>query len=251
MPEKMTLESAAKDRQWVFPLLTLDVVGPFYDLMGLTQEAQAGLQKALRAATLATRKQLVVALTNQGPQPTLATFCQDLGGRIGTSVAEHLAWWVRHVLHENVQAHVPVTNWRDLLRRCAREGEESWRRLPFPAQLSPEVSKRFGTSVDGKEYARLRKTLEDQPLSDWDLHMYASQTYDFDDNREGVGRTPSTEVSLTVSVHQQYVFWAWLLRTLTPQQQTKLQEKALEIVQTDKLAWIKDLVHPSALDIGL
>ena len=251
MPEKMTLESAAQDRQWVFPFLTLDVVRPFYDLMGLNQEAQAGLQKALRDSTLATRKQLVEALVNQGPPPTLATFCQDLERRIGTSAADHLAWWVRHVLHKQVQAHIPVSHWEDLLRRCRREGEESWRRLPFPGQLSPEVSRRFRASVDGKEYDRLRRALEDHPLSDWDLHMYASQTYDFDDDREGPSRNPSTEVSLTVGVYQQHLFWAWLLRGLTPEQQTKLWDKALEIVQTDKLPWIKDLVHPSALDIGL
>ena len=78
MQQKVTLENAALDRQWVFPLLTLDVVRPFYDLMGLSQEAQSGLQKALRATTLATRKQLVEALVNQGPPPTLATFCPGL-----------------------------------------------------------------------------------------------------------------------------------------------------------------------------
>ena len=73
MQQKVTLESAALDRQWVFPLLTLDVVRPFYNLMGLNREAQAGLQKSLRDSTLATRKQLVEALVNQRPSPTLAT----------------------------------------------------------------------------------------------------------------------------------------------------------------------------------
>jgi hypothetical protein len=251
MQQKVTLESAALDRQWVFPLLTLDVVRPFYDLMGLNQQAQAGLQKALRATTLATRKQLVEALVNQGPPPTLASFCQDLEGRIGASTAEHLGWWIRRVLHKEVQAHIPVSDWQDLLRRCRREGEESWRRLPFPGQLSAEASERFAASIDRKEYKRSEEALEDRPLSDWDLHMYASQPYDFDDNREGPSRTPSTEVSLTVRTYQQYLFWAWALRALTPEQQTKLREKALEIVQTDKLPWIKDLVQPSALDIGL
>ena len=251
MLEKTTLESAAKDRQWVFPLLTLDVVRPFYDLMGLAQEAQAGLQMALRAATLATRKQLVEALTNQGPSPTLASFCQDLEGRIGPSVAEHLAWWIRHVFYREVQAHIPVDDWSDLLRRCHRKGERSWRRLPFPGHLSAEALRRFGASLDRQEFKRLDAELDDRPLSDWDLHMYASQTYDFEDPLEGPGGKPSTEVYLTVGVYQQYVFWAWLLRALTPEQQTKLWDKALEIVRTGKLPWIKDLVHPSALDIGL
>jgi hypothetical protein len=251
MQQKVTLESAALDRQWVFPLLTLDVVHSFYDLMGLNQEAQAGLQKALRATTLATRKQLVEALVNQEPPPTLGSFCQDLEGRIGTATADHLAWWIRRVLHKEVQAHIPVQDWRDLLRRCRREGEESWRRLPFPGHLSAEAAERFAASIDGQEYDRREEALEHQPLSDWDLHMYASQNYDFADPPEGPSRRPSTEVSLTVGVYQQYLFWAWALRALNPVQQTRLREKALEIVRTDKLTWIKDLVHPSALDIGL
>ena len=65
--------------------------------------------------------------------------------------------------------------------------------------------------------------------------MSASQTYDFDDDREGPSRNPSTEVSLTVGVYQQYLFWAWALRALTPEQQTKLRDKALEIVRTGEL----------------
>ena len=251
MQKKVTLESAALDRQWVFPLLTLDVVRPFYDLMGLDQEARAGLQRALRATTLATRKQLMEALVNQGPSPTLAIFCQELERRVGASTADHLAWWVGRVLHKEVQGHIPVSNWRDLLRRCRREGEDSWRRLSLPGHLSEEASQRFGASIDRKEYKRLEEELDARPLSDWDLHMYASQNYDFDDDREGPSRNPSTEVSLTTGVYQQYLFWAWALRALTPGQQTRLREKALEIVRTDKLPWIKNLVHPSALDIGL
>jgi hypothetical protein len=249
MAEKLTLESAAKDRQWVFPLLTLDVVRPFYDLMGLKQEADVGLQKALRAATLATRKQLVEALTNQGPSPTLTSFCQDVERRISTPVADHLAWWLQRVLHS--EAHVAVSNWQDLLRRCQRNGEEGWGRLPFPGRLSAEASKRFAASVDRKEYKRLDAELDDRSLSDWDLHIYASQLFDFEDPLEGPSGKPDTSVYLTVDVYQQYLFWAWLLRQLTPEQQTKLRDTALEIVQTDKLSWIKDLVHPSALDIGL
>jgi hypothetical protein len=239
----VTLESAAQGRLSVLALLTLDVVRPFYDLMGLNQDAQAVLQDALRATTLATRK--------QGPHPTPASFCRELQGRLGAPTIEHVAWWLRYVFFKETQAHVPVENWTDLLRRCHRAGAESWGRLPFPARLSAEAFQRFGTSIDRTEYKRRDQELDDRPLSDWDLHMYASETYDFDEQTEGPTGAPSTSVSLTVSVYQSYLFWAWVLRALTPEQQTKLREKALEIVRTDRLPWIKGLVHPSALDIGL
>ena len=45
MQRNVTLENAALDRQWVFPLLTLDVVRPFYNLMGLNQGAQTVCKK--------------------------------------------------------------------------------------------------------------------------------------------------------------------------------------------------------------
>lgn len=144
------------------------------------------------------------------------------------------------------------TSGTDLLFHCQREGDETWRQLAFPKQMSTEASKRLTAAVDVKEYYRRCDRLDAEPLSDWDLHMYASTPCDFDDDLEGYGSSnPFTKISLTLRNYQRYQFWAWALRLLDEDHQTRLREKALEIVQVEELTWIKDLVHPSELDIGL
>jgi hypothetical protein len=80
--------------------------------------------------------------------------------------------------------------------------------------------------------------------------MYASQTYDFDEDREGTWPNPLDRVAGTARAYQGYQFWAWVLRALNTEQQNRLREKALEIARAEGLSSIKDLAHPSTLDIG-
>jgi hypothetical protein len=247
-----TLEAAAKlfGRQDAFAFLTLDVVQAFYDLMGLNVEAQSRLGGVLRGATLATRKALVDALVNGKAPPTLASFCEKVETAGGAGLTEHLAWWLGRMFDAETRTHRALRHWTDVLHHCRREGDESWRRLRFPLPLSEEVAQRLATALDRTEHDRRCAAVEARPLSDWDLHMHASQLYDFDDDLEGTGMNLSNHISETVSACQGYRFWAWLVRALEPEEQTRLREQALEVVRTDELTWIKDLVHPSALDIG-
>jgi hypothetical protein len=96
MEQRTRLEIAANSHQWVFPLLTLDVVRTFYDLMGLGPELNAGLHEALRDATLAMRNETVKALANGMPAPTLTSFCRHVERAIGPATTEHLVWWLQH-----------------------------------------------------------------------------------------------------------------------------------------------------------
>lgn len=248
MQQKLTLEAATTGHTGVFPLLTLDVVRTFYDLMGIDPQYHAALHGGLRKATLVTRKEIVLELTRGGPKPTLAGFCGIVESALGPPGTEHLTWWLERVL---LAEHREIGSWTRVLRYCLREGDEYWRRLGFPAPLSDEAAKRFATSVDRTAHKRRCADLDEHPLSDWDLHMYASQLYDFDRSLEGLSPSPLTEVSLTAAAYQEHRFWAWVLHTLAPEQLTQLRESALEIVSTEDLASSKDLVHPSALDIGL
>jgi hypothetical protein len=251
MRQTVSLEAAAEGHEWVFALLTLDVVRAFYDMMGLDPAFHAGLHGALRDATVLTRKELVRAPVEGGPKPALTSFCRHVEGLAGEAATEHLAWWLQHVSESSAEAHRALRRWMHVMRDCQREEDASWRQLAFPQALSTEASMRFVRSVDPREFARRRDALEGRPLSDWDLHMYASKTYDFDEDREGTGATPLTHVALTVRAYQQYQFWAWALRALTPDEQTRLRDSALAVARALELTSVNDLVHPSALDIGL
>jgi hypothetical protein len=251
MRQKVSLEAAAEGHEWVFALLTLDVVRAFYDLMGLDPAFHAGLQRALRDATVATRKEIVEALVHGGPKPTLTSFCRHVERVAGDAATDHLAWWLQNVFDYNTQTHKALSAWTYVMRRCQREDDASWRQLAFPEALSSEASTRFTRAVDATEFSRRRDALEARPLSDWDLHMYASKTYDFDQDTEGTGSSPLTRVSATLRAYQEYQFWAWALRALPADGQTRLRESALGVARALELTSVKDLVHPSALDIGL
>ena len=99
-------------------------------------------------------------------------------------------------------------------------------------------------------YARCAE-LDAQPLSDWDLHLYASQLLDFDDDLEGAGGNPDTYIVGTVRAYQRYQFWDWLLKVTTEAQQAQFRENALRIAKEEELTSVKDLVAPSKLRIGL
>jgi hypothetical protein len=139
------------------------------------------------------------------------------------------------------------------LRHCRHEST-LWHRLNFPEELSEESLSRFRTALNVKEFYRREEELKAQPLSDWDLHMYASQLYVFEaDDIEGGGPDPFGAILDTIRDYQGYCFWAWVLRTLSPSQLDRLREAALRIVREEELKSVKEheFPHPALLGIGL
>jgi hypothetical protein len=249
MKSQVTLENAARDREWVFSLLTLDIVRGFYDLMGLDAGFHARIHTGLRAATVSTRKDLVQQLMHPHEALARVDFCRSAEAQLGKDASEHLSWWLEHVSKR--QHERDLRRWTDLLVSLHREHDELWSKLPFPQPLADQAFDRFARARDFREYYRRAEALDDQPLSDWDLHMHASQLYDFSEDREGTGVNPMTEVSLSIHAYQYLRFFAWLLRVLTPEQQTALRDKALELAVAEDFAWFDKLVDPSAFAIGL
>jgi hypothetical protein len=252
MPEKVTLEAVAAPMPWVLSLLSMDVARAFYDMMGIEPAIHDKLHAALRGATLETRRELVQALLQKRPGPALASFCGYVEGRIGEGPTNHLSWWLQRVFAHEQETHDALFQWSWVLRRCLRQGEEGWRQLALPKQLSDELPRRFAAAVDVNEFRKRLATIQAQPLSDWDLHIYASQPYDFDDDPEGATLTdPFSMFVETVRNYQEYRFWAWILRALSPDQQTALRDKAMDFARSAELTSVKSLIQPSALDIGL
>jgi hypothetical protein len=241
-----TLEVAIGDRGSIVSLLTLDFTRAFYDLVGLDPRFHDVLHRTLRETTLITRKELMQALVDGTPAPTLATFCSHIETSAGRAATEHLAWWLQYIHNRDSK---PLDHWLDLFRHTEREG--AWSKLPLPKELSAEVWQRFISFMDRGEYNRRCEEIEDRPLSDWDLHLSANQPFDFEDDVEGGSSNPALDISLWSYAYRGYRFSAWLLRTLSPEQETKLLEVGTELVRTLELTWIKTLVHPSELDIGL
>jgi hypothetical protein len=251
MPQKTGLETVPEHRIWVFPFLTLDVVRAFYDLMGLRPGDPGAFQEALREATIAWRKRMERAALAGGTPPPLADFCRQVEGAIGRSATEHLLWWLQNVFSGSTRDNLGLNRWDRVLSRCRHESE-LWQRLGFPEELSEEALDRFRAARNVAEFYRREEEVKARPLSDWDLHMYASQLYVFEeDDIEGGGGDPFTHIKSTIRDYHGYGFWAWVLRALSPDQLDRLREGALRIVREEELTSVKELVHPTLLGIGL
>lgn len=245
-----TLETAVSSRTWVLTLLTLDVVLPFYAMMGLKVSDPIAFQKCLREATLAHRKKIERAITHGETSPMLADFCGYVESALGPSLTSHLVWWLENIFHTHPRDNLGLSHWNHVFRHCRHE-RERWQKLELPENLSSEILNRFRKAIDKSEYDRVREELGAFPLSDWDLHMYAKFLCDFDNDFEGPGESPFTDVLATIKDFQGYQFWAWMLRILDSDQQTRLRQAAMQVVHDEELTSVKDLPYLSELEIGL
>jgi len=245
------LESSIASRAWAIPLLTLDSVLPFHELLGLpSTKTSPTLMDVLREVTVAVRRQVGLAATRETTH-TIGAYLQALATAMGPNVQEHFVWWLQNVFHADTQSHSALSGWDYMLRHC-RHSSRDWERLHLPKELSSEILKRFRATIDISEYHLRYKQVQATPLSDWDLHMYASQLYDLDDDKPCLLTVnPFLTIELTIRNYQGYRFWAWVLRELSPDEQTQLWEMARQIANGDKLTSLAKLQHPSILDIGL
>jgi 8-oxo-dGTP pyrophosphatase MutT (NUDIX family) len=235
-------------RRWgeLVSLLSMDVVRPFYDLMGLRPGEPDELQRVLQEI-VSGRKRLVEA-------PDVAQgIVRAVEEELGAQASRHLFWWERHVFHNDPGDNLHLDEWDNFLR-CCRHDPDLWKRL-FPDQIREEALDRFRRSLNIDEYQRRQDDVDSRPLSDWDLHLYALNLYDdnlYDDAFPApVPHGPRVWVKPTVRDYQGYVFWAWVLRTLRPDQLDRLWQAGKRIVLDEELTSVKSLLHPSVLEIAL
>jgi hypothetical protein len=247
-----TGESELDVRRWahLVSLLSMDVVRPFFDLMGLKLSSPAQLQDVLRREVIAGRKSGVVVPSARLPVIPQRVL-QAVRESLGEGASSHLVWWERHVYHRTPSKdHRGLRKWISVLQRSQQE-PGSWGRLGLP----PGARDRFERSRNLDEYVRRQKEVEPAPLSDWDLHLYALHLYD--DNLYGtndlrrVPDGPRLYVTPTIRAYQGYQFWTWLLSTLRLEQLDRLWQEGQRIVEEKELHSARGLPHPSLLDIGL
>jgi hypothetical protein len=250
----MTVALAQPDfdaRRWGYlvSLLSMDVVRPFHDLMGLRLADPVGLQRVLRQEIVAERKK-GVASPDAG-QPTIAQrVLKVVREALGAEASRRLDWWEQHIFHKKPSRdNVNVRKWATVLQ-ISRHEPRLWNRLGLPNGARD----RFRRACDLDEYRRRQKEVDASPLSDWDLHLYAFHLYD--DNLYGpndfvrVPDGPRLRVVPTIRAYQGYEFWAWVLSTLRPDRLDRLWQEGRRIVEEEELPSARELPHPSVLDIG-
>jgi hypothetical protein len=232
---------------FVFTLLSMDVVVVFYELVGLKIAAPQAFRDLLRVQILQLRREF--ATPPEGLFYPTERVLGPVGYAFGETQRNHLVWWAHHIFAWDIQEHRALIMWTDILRHCAGE-PESWRELGFRAQLDDAVRREFLKSIDRSPYDQRYLETYAQPLSDWDLHIYAIHL--FDDEDDAAPNGPHSYLYQTFMNNQGYHFWDWLLNQLEPSEQAALQRNATAIARrTQGLTYLGELPSPSQLEVGL
>src|SRR5438552_258113 len=130
-------------RRWGYlvSLLSMDVVRPFYELMGLRLADPVGLQHLLRQEIVTGRKKGVAP--PDGGQPTITPgVLKALEEALGAETSRRLFWWERHVFHKSPRRdNLNVRKWNTVLQ-TARHEPRLWNQLGLPQG----ALERFGRS---------------------------------------------------------------------------------------------------------
>ncbi len=229
-------------------LLSMDVVIPFFDLMGLQISMPSDLQGVFRRVILDARKNADAASdkTRSFPEETIAAVSLTLG----VEASSRLVWWNDNVfLWDSTQDNVHLRKWTSIVRHCARDPGR-WAQLGFPTWFSPD---QFYQSRDLTDYQTLQDDVDAKPLSDWDLHLYSLRLYDDNVYEKSVDRVPDGPrlyVKPTVRAYRGYQFWNLALKAMNSSQRDDLWHQARRIAREEEiLSDFRSLPHPTVLDI--
>ncbi|MCH9681656.1 MAG: hypothetical protein K0V04_09500, partial [Deltaproteobacteria bacterium] len=193
----------------VFTLLSMDVVVGFADLMGLPSTDPTRLRDLLR-------EQIIEGRRRFARDPETGTLDADamldaIAKSLGNAERDGVRWWAEHLFEVGTGYHRDLSGWSDLLRTCKDEPAR-WSRLALPAEVSDQARRAFVNAQDIDPYYQRRAEVRQGRLSDWDLHMYAANL--FDDEDEALPTGPDRYLYPTVMAAREYAWWAWLVERL-------------------------------------
>ncbi len=232
----------ASDR-WamIITLLSMDVVIAFDDLMGLVVPNRLAFLAVLRSLILDMRSGYAGGGPFYSPTAVEAAFASELG----EERRDHVAWWGNQIFERDRQDHRDLYAWTLTLRHC-RHDPSRWESLGLPGDVSRSALSEFLRSINTTEYNQRKKQAQARPLSDWDLHMYALNRFDDDEDISSSG--PWTYLYPTVMAYEGYRFWAWLLERLNIDQQAAFREGASLVAKnTRSLVSLGPLPPPNSL----
>jgi len=226
---------------FIVSLLSMDVVVPFYAIIGLRIPNDIPFRDILRKLILDGRREFPetdLARVFLHPDHILGTVAKVYGD----ALRGHLEAWGTHIFRFSMEEHLALWHWKQVLSYAARS-PEAWASLQISASLDHEFLRRFLASKDREEYDNREQQLWDQPLSDWDLHMYALKAYNDDDPYPLSG--PSSYLYHVAMVYQGFEFWAWVFQHLNDEDLVRIQKNAVAYAQSgNNLTFIKELPLP-------
>jgi len=245
----MASEPASFDpTRWplVFILLSMDLVLAFADLLALPIASPTGLRDVLRAEITRVRRR-----AGESP-PADLVFSSDevldaIARTLGSSQRDALVWWAHRIFEVSPRDHLDLAGWSDVLRTC-KDDPARWAQLALPNAVRDAARDSLDEALYPTAYYQRLSELRARPLSDWDLHMYAVQHFDDEDDILPTG--PTRYLAPTVKAARGYAWWSWLLARLDGPAQHALWRSASEIVQqAPELRYIGTLPLPAQMEV--
>lgn len=225
--------SALKPTRWgmIFILLSMDVIRPLYEAMGLRLRDKDRFREMLRQLILENRK-----IYEQNPEvaPPLADrVLEQIEVRFGESEAEHFYRWATTVYNE-VHADLPQWSAWEMLLFQAAYNPEIRDRLGLPSDKRDSILSQYRDALDIDDVEQEVENLKAKLLSDWDLEMYSIHQFNNDDLSD-----PFSIVLRTVRINRFQLFWESIIPQLPAEQSVQLWKRAQGLLKSLRV-WMRE-----------
>jgi hypothetical protein len=233
--------------QWgmIFILLSMDVITPFWEAMGLRLRDSKYFQNLLRSLIIENRK-----IYEQDPEtipPLAARVFEQLESLMGKSESESLYKWATNIYNE-VHADQPQWSaWEIIFFRAAYNAQIK-KQLGLPEEEIDSILSKYKKDLDTADVEQKIESLKTKPLSDWDLEMYSIHQFHNDDLNN-----PFDLVLRFIRMNRFQNFWEGLLQNLSEDEKVILHQNGQEIIK-EMGVWLpenEELVLPDNLRKGL
>jgi hypothetical protein len=199
-------------------LFSMDVVVPFFDLIGAPFDHPERLCQALRTEIVATRYRFRSA--NAVPPFDADESLRQVAHFSGARNAELIVWWTENLFDAPKGSDLDA--WADALEPLSRDAER-WGELGLLGKASERARSAFIESGNRSEYWKLQAAVFKGPLSDWDLHLYAVNLFE---DHDPANVNPSHFIARSLRHYAALRFWSAMSGWHSPAELARLRTAA-------------------------
>jgi hypothetical protein len=235
--------SVLKPTQWglIFALLSMEVIIPLYEDMGLELSDKKRFVDMLRRLILENRK---VYEANPGVVPPLAAHVlEEMEKILGKDQTWFFYRWVTSVFIE-IHSDLPQWSaWQILFDTCAYN-DRMRDRLGLPPEKRDAILAQYRKALNVSDVEQKMAELKALPLSDWDLEMYSIHQFHNDELS-----SPFDSVLRVVEMNRFQLFWEELLPQLSAGEKIRMQKESQRLLKEMEI-WMpenEELRYPDNL----
>ncbi len=243
--------SALEPRKWgkMFSLLSMDIIIPMYEPMGLESLYKEQFKKLLRSIIRTNRKAY-----EENPQnipPVADSFLKALRNTFSPKIAQDFYKWATTVFTVVPADQPGWSSWAIIFFYWRNEGQ--WQNAVKKKISGKKVDQITSSYIDYQEIDNTEekiKEIKTRRLSDWDLEMFSIHKYFYNESELDENNDPFLTVENTIEINKFQLFWQdVLLPGLSAEEKRILRkegEKLLSAIEAYSPGE-SSLIHPDQL----